>query len=245
MLKVFREMRVLQLDVQELKEGQKEIRNSQGDIEGLRRRQQEPSASNPRHQTTHGLDNDLDMMEVEAGAEELAAVEAAEARARTAMPAPRVNNVVAAQAAPPQQSGLDNSNARQLSRVMMDAITGLHSCVSSIEMPIEFIFLTLLHLYRPTGNGPVMLQRWEHFQEQGKLDFAYCWHVVLYLGHESERADTGGCFCRPKVNTLGGDAPYNRSMKCIRVKRDGGNDGKLCFWWGKKAGRCPDLTKLE
>ncbi|KAK3392363.1 hypothetical protein B0T20DRAFT_444485 [Sordaria brevicollis] len=131
---------------------------------------------------------------------------------------------------------------------MMDAITELYRRVSSIEVPIEFLYLSLLPLYdgsRSTGDRPVMLQRWEHFQEHAKMDFGYCLFAVIYLGHEAERADRGGCWCRPKLNTLSVGAPYNRSAKCIRVRRDGRKEGRLCFWWERNVGSCPDLSRLE
>ncbi|KAK3344711.1 hypothetical protein B0H65DRAFT_573008 [Neurospora tetraspora] len=148
-------------------------------------------------------------------------------------------------------------NATQLSRVMMDAISGLYDCVSSIDIPPEFVFSALVGLYH-TPRDRRMLRRWEDFQRHGVLEFSYCLHGILYWGHDDDhshrnlRVADGTCYCRPNLGLERvNNAPINRSTRCIRVKRDGrkdadGNiDGKLCFSWGKRVGPCQDLTKWE
>ncbi|KHE86324.1 hypothetical protein GE21DRAFT_2788, partial [Neurospora crassa] len=75
-----------------------------------------------------------------------------------------------------------NDSATQFSRVMMDAISGLYDCVSSIELPAEFVFAALVGLYNSRDDHH-MLERWENFQRHGALDIRYCLYGVLYWGH--------------------------------------------------------------
>ncbi|KAL0470214.1 hypothetical protein QR685DRAFT_523082 [Neurospora intermedia] len=147
-----------------------------------------------------------------------------------------------------RSSWKQNDTATQFSRVMMDAISGLYDCVSSIELPAEFVFAALVRLYNSRDDHH-MLKRWENFQRHWVLDFRYCLYGVLYWGHGyhdlfDPGVAVGVCYCRPDLNRLN-NVPINRSTRCIRIKRDGKKGGKLCFSWGNVLGRCPDLTRWE
>ncbi|EGO57038.1 hypothetical protein NEUTE1DRAFT_102281 [Neurospora tetrasperma FGSC 2508] len=86
---------------------------------------------------------------------------------------------------------LENDTATQFYRVMMDAISGLYDCVSSIDISPEYVCSALVRPYNlPTCER--MLERWENFKRHGVVDIKYCLSGILYWGHDDHDSPFSG-----------------------------------------------------